>query len=177
VALVDAPQASAYVRALADALRAAGREAAVVRVPRRREELLRRRGFTGPLTHVPGLALALRRGGHHVVHAFTAPDALAARWSGPPVVFTCVEALGRETVADRRLRLALLRAAVEDSAAVTAADEAAAEGLRRWMAVDAPVVPAGDAAGWERVYAPLLARGGAARAAAAQEAGGAGGCP
>lgn len=157
VALLDAPVAAAYVHELAGGLRAAGHEADVVRVPRRREEALRRRGFTGPLTHVPGLALALRRGAHDVVHAFTVPDALAARWSGRPVVFTCVEALRRENVADRRLRLALLRAAVEDSAAVTAADEAAAEGLRRWMAVDAAVVAAGDAVGWERVYAGVPA--------------------
>ncbi len=164
VALLDAPHA----RELAAALGRAGVDATLVGPAGSAgpapagaptidllDALLRRRGFTGPLAHVPLSALALRRGGYDVVHAFTAPDALAARWSGRPVVFTCVERLSRASVADRRLRLALLRAAVEDSALVTAADEAAADALRRWMAVDAPVVA--DPGEWPPLYARVSA--------------------
>lgn len=158
VALVHTAAASGFVGGLEAALRAAGRDARVVRVARRPERLLRARGFTGPLTHVPALALELRRRGCTVAHTFDPPDALAARLAGAAVVFTCVEELRRENVADGRLRLRLLRLAVEESAAVSAADDAAGAGLRRWMAVEAPILAPGDAAAWERVYAQAARR-------------------
>src|SRR5205085_1256473 len=101
------------------------------------------------LAHLPAALLALGRGGYGVAHAFTPTDALAAiawaRRSGRPAVFTCMDAPERETIAARRLRLATWRRAVGQTSAVLAASEETAEGLRRWFAVDAPVVDPGDA--------------------------------
>jgi Glycosyltransferase Family 4 len=162
VALV-AHGGGAPARDLEATLRAAGHEAALIAPAPvgAVEAALRFRGFTGPLTHVPRAFVALAQGGFDVAHAFSAPDALAAhlfrRRAGRPAVFTCAEVLDRSSVADRRLRLRLLAAAVEDSDAVLAASEAAQEALWRWMAVEAPVVAASDAAGHERVYRALLA--------------------
>jgi hypothetical protein len=150
--------------ALAAALREAGHEADVIapapsRLP---EAVLRRRGFTGPLTHLPLSVAALARGGYEIAHAFSPPDALAARlWrrrSGGLVVYTCTEALGRERLADRRLRLALLTAALEESDAVTATGPAEAAALARWMLVDAPVVAPHEGAAYDRLYRALPAR-------------------
>lgn len=133
----------------------------VIRIRRLGEKALSRRGFTGPLTHVPGLLRALSGGGYELAHAFSPPDALAARLWGRrirrPVVFTCAETPRREHLADRRLRLALLAGAVAESDAAVAASEAVREGLERWLAVDAPVLTAQDAAGHERLYRALLA--------------------
>ncbi len=146
------------VDALADALRAAGCDVAVVRAPpvAAAEALLSRRGFTGPLSHVPVLVARLRAG-FDVAHAFTAVDAAAAqawrRLGGGRVVFTCRETLDRSGVADRRLRLATLSRAVERSDAVAAASEPVRASLLRWLAVDAPVVDPGDAAAQLRLYA------------------------
>jgi len=152
---------------LARALRAAGHDAALVRVRALPEAPLRLRGFTGPLTHLPFALLALRRGGYDVAHAFSAPDAAAAlawrRLGGGAVVFTCAEELRRERLSDARLRLALLQAALEDSDALAVATEAGRAALRRWMALDAPVLEPRDAAGHEALYAAALTR---ARAAA-----------
>jgi len=136
----------------------------VVRVARLPESPLARRGFTGPLTHVPSTARALLSRGHDVVHAFSAPDALAARlWRrrvGGPVVFTCAETLGRDRLADRRLRLRLLAAAVEDSDGLLVPTEEARRALWRWLAADAPVVESRDGAAHERLYLRLLASAG-----------------
>jgi len=144
---------AAAVAPLAVALRGGGCAVVVVSppAPRAAEAVLRRRGFTGPLAHVP-LALAeLLRGRFDVAHAFSPPDALAARaWqarAGGPVVFTGTEVLGRETVADSRLRLRLLQDAVTRSDAVLASTPAVRDAMARWLAVDAPVLePAEHAA-------------------------------
>jgi hypothetical protein len=133
-----------------------------VRVPRLPESPLRLRGFTGPLTHVPFLYRALRHGSYDVAHAFSAPDAKAAlawaRRTGGPAVFTCVETLTRESLADRRLRLRLLTAAVERSDAVIAPSVDAVAALRRWMATDALLLEPADATAHERLYRKLLQR-------------------
>lgn len=144
--------------ALVGALLAAGYPTAALRprTSRALESLLARRGFTEGLTRVPAAAAALAAHPVDVVHAFTPADALAARaWRrarGGPVVFTCAEPLARASVADRRLRLRLLASAVEESDAVLVPDAATAAALRRWMAVDAQVVPAADAAAHATVY-------------------------
>ena len=157
VALLEHPAAGA----LAAALTAAGCRVTVVGAPRvvPLDELLTRRGFTGPLTHVPRVAGRLLRGDHDLVHAFSPADAAAARaWrrrTRRPVVFTCVEELDRSVLADRRLRMRLLAAAVERADAVVAPDEAARAALRRWMAVGATVIAPDDAAGHLRLYAGL----------------------
>jgi hypothetical protein len=100
------------------------------------EALLRRRGFTPGLS---ALAHARRLRGYDVLHAFTPIEAVAAQRHAP-TVFTCTEVLDRGNVADRRLRLWSLERALGRSAAVTAADEAVAESLGRWFALDVPVV-------------------------------------
>lgn len=133
----------------------------ILHVARLPESPLARRGFTGPLTHVPFTARALLSGGHDVVHAFSAPDALAARlWRrrvGGPVVFTCAETLGRDRLADRRLRLRLLGAAVEDSDGVLVPTEEARAALWRWLAAEAPLVDPREGVAHERIYRRLLA--------------------
>jgi Glycosyltransferase Family 4 len=157
VGLVDLARGT-EAETLHAALRGAGRESALVRPPAVAvvEALLRHRGFTGPLTPVPAAVRALAAGTFDVVHGFSAPDMLAARaWrrrTGGPVVFTCVERLDRGTVADRRLRLRLLRAALDDSDAVVASTPAVAAALWRWTAIEAAVVAPGDAEGYARVY-------------------------
>jgi len=133
---------------------------AVLRVPRLPEGPLHRRGFTGPLTHLPLTRRALNRGDFDLAHAFSAPAAAAAlcwkRATGRPVVFTCAEPIDRSRLADRRLRLRLLSAAIEDSEAVIAADADISEALWRWMATEAPVIEPGDGLGHERLYRRLL---------------------
>ena len=128
------------------------------------ERLLRARGFTPGLTRVPAALAALARGDFHVVHAFTPLDAVAAlawrRRKARPVVFTCVEPLAREAMADRRLRLWSLRRALEESDALLAADAAVRASLERWAAIDAPVIDSRDGAAHERLYRDLLRRGG-----------------
>jgi hypothetical protein len=153
----DAPAAAeADVADVAAGLLEAGLSATIVRATRLPEAPLRFRGFTGPLTHVPLAAGALWRGRYDLAHTFTVPDAVAAlvwrRASERPVVFGCREVLDRASVADRRLRLPLLTAAVEDTDAVVAASREAREALGRWMAVDAPLIEPRDGAAHARLY-------------------------
>lgn len=149
------PRGRAAAGELAAALRAAGHDAALLdRGSAAAEALLRRRGFTEALSAVPFGAAALARGRFDVAHAFSPADAAAALLARrAPVVFTCAETLDRARVADRRLRLALLRRAVEQSDAVTAVDAPAREALARWLALDVPVLAPGDADGYARLYA------------------------
>lgn len=124
------------------------------------EELLARRGFTASLTAVPLLAAALLRARPDVVEAFSptaAVGALAARQlTGRPVVFTCSDVLERAHLADRRLRLRTLAAAVERSDALLASSDASRTALRRWMAVDAPLAAPGDVDVRVRVYGEVI---------------------
>jgi hypothetical protein len=150
---------------LADALRDAGHDPHVLSAHPAgpAEALLRRRGFAGSLTPVPSGVVALLRGGFDVAQAFSPADALTAltwrRLVGRPAVFTCTEPLDRERLADRRLRLWLLQRAVRDTDALIAATAEARAALARWLALDAPVIESRDAAGYERLYRELLARG------------------
>jgi hypothetical protein len=134
----------------------------VVQVARLPETLLQRRGFDGPLTHAPATVMELARGRYQVAHAFSPQDAAAAHaWrglGGGPAVYTCAEPLTRELLANRRLRLPLLARAVEESDAVVAPTEESGAALRRWLAVEALVIPAGDAGAHERLYRELLER-------------------
>jgi hypothetical protein len=157
VALVD-HTAGGATRELAEALRA---DLVAARGAPGAEALLRKRGFTAALTHVPLAVAALARGGYDVAHAFTPTDALAAlTWrrvhGGGVVVYTLAGPVGRDTLADRRLALRLLERALAEGDAVLAADDAARDAARRWLALDVPVL---DAAGHERLYRELLARG------------------
>ena len=105
---------------------------------------LRRRGFEEYLTHVPFSYLSLRRGTDDVAVAFHATDSLAAgRWSehtGRPAVFCYLGIPHREAVVDRRGRLAVVRRAVEASAAVVALSETARDAFDRWLGVEARVI-------------------------------------
>lgn len=132
----------------------------VVRARRLPEAPLRRRGFTGPVTHLPAIVRVLLSGSYSVAHAFSPPDALAAHiwrgWGGGPVVFTPAEPIERRRLADRRLRLWLLQRAVEDGDAVIAPTADARSGLWRWLAVDAPVIDPSDVRGHIRTYRSLI---------------------
>jgi hypothetical protein len=133
----------------------------VVRLARLPEAPLRWRGFTGPVTHGPLLMRELTRGGYDVAHAFTPEDAalarMAARRTGLPVVFTAAEPLGRDRLAERRLRLKAVELAI-DSDAVTAPTEELASLADRWLAVDADVIDPRDAAAHERLYREVISR-------------------
>jgi Glycosyltransferase Family 4 len=111
---------------------------------------------------MPGTLVALARGRFDLAHAFTAQDAVVAlawaRGSERPVVYTQRAPVTRATVANRRLRLATLRRAVEGCDAVVAPDEETAESLRRWMAVEARVVSRRDAAGHRGLYLDVAGR-------------------
>ena len=164
VALLHHAPAPACVGDLERALRAAGHAPQVVaaRTVAPAELLLRARGFTRPLSHLPAAGVALARGRFDLAHAFSVPDAAAAlAWggrAGRPVVFTSVEALDRDRVADGRLRLRLLESVLREADAVTAATEPARAALARWLLVDAPLMHARDAAAHEALYRDLLSR-------------------
>jgi hypothetical protein len=158
------PERARHVDELAATLRDAGHRVQVLgahsgRCPRARRlvvALLRRRGFAAGLADVPFTVTALRGARFDVVHAFTASDTVSAlawrRLTGRRAVFTAVETLGRETLADARLRLWMVRRAVEESDAVLAGTVEAQRALARWLAVEAPLLAPGDAAGHERAY-------------------------
>jgi hypothetical protein len=146
VALVDHPAAAALARSLPQATVVAARGAPRV------DRLLARRGFVAPLSHLPLLGRGLRSGTFDLVHAFAPAEAAIARRLGRPVVFTCVETLTRETIADRRLRLRLTADAVEGSDAVVASSASVRDALWKWMAVDVPVIGLDDAAGYSALY-------------------------
>jgi hypothetical protein len=123
------------------------------------DALLRLRKIGDAPGRMPGTLLALLRGGYDAAHAFTAQDAVVAiawsRLTGRPVVYTQREPLERANVADRRLRLAMLRRAVEGAGAVVAPDERTAESLKRWMAVEARVLAPDARAEHLDLYASL----------------------
>jgi len=112
------------------------------------------------LGHLPHAWFALARGGFEVAHAFAPADALPAvawaRRSHRPVVLTFTTPLSRATIANRRLRLATVERAVQGVDAVLAADEEVRRSLRRLLALEAPVVAPGDAAGHLALYRELL---------------------
>lgn len=162
VALIDDTPAGGPALELSRALGEAGVDVQLIGPPAITaiEGLLARRGFTPRLTAVPGAVALLARGRFDVAHAFSPAAAAAAhawrRVTGRPVVFTCTEVLDRGNVANARLRLALLRAAVEDSDAVLAASEPVRAGLDRWMALDPAVPAAADVAVHVDLYRRLL---------------------
>ena len=163
IALLHPAPAPSALRALEAGMRAAGHAPSVI-APRplpRAERLLRARGFTGPLSHLPAAAAALARERFDLAHAFALPDAAAAlrwgAWARAPVVFTSLEPLDRSRVADGRLRLRMLETVLAEAAAVTAPDEAVREAFERWLAVAAPVLDPGDADAHERLYRSVLA--------------------
>jgi len=136
VALLDAGGASG-----AHALEAAGLGRRVtVTAPRGLDVALRARKLGDRLATVPPAWAALRRGGFELAHAFSAEDALAAAgWRGP-LVLTITAAPERAEIARRRVRLRSTLWALGTADVVLAADDAVADGLRRWYGVDARVL-------------------------------------
>ncbi|MCW3017168.1 MAG: glycosyltransferase family 1 protein [Solirubrobacterales bacterium] len=111
------------------------------------EQRLRRRLYEEHLAHVPFTYAALRRGQRpDVVQAAYATDAAAAlrykRATGVPVVFSYMGLPHRVSLANRRLRKELVVAACEQSDAVVALSELAAEHFRTWLGVDPHVIGA-----------------------------------
>ena len=165
--------ASADAAALAGALRLAGQQpvlmapgaptapagTGVIRLRRLPEAPLRFRFIGDGLGHLPHARVALSRGGFDLAHAFNPVDALAAvawaRRAGRPAVLTFIAPLERETIGNRRLRLATLERAVYGADTVIAASEAVRTSLRRLLAIDAPVLAAADAAGHLALYREL----------------------
>jgi hypothetical protein len=158
----DLPASGGPARQLAHALARAGAAAELVAPRGLPDAALRLRKIGDRPGRMPAAFAALARGRFDLAHAFTAQDAVAAlpwgRLTGRPVLFSPPEPLNRANVADRRLRLALLRLAVERSSTVVAPDEEVAASLRRWLAAEADVLSPGDGAGHLDLYARLLRR-------------------
>jgi hypothetical protein len=129
----------------------------VARVRRLPEAVLRFRGFVTPLSHLPFSLAALRNGDFDVAHSFSQIDTWAAlRWrsrGGGPVVFTCAEPPSRENLADRRQQLRMVTRAFRESDALSATTEAVQEAVRRWLAIEVPIVDLGDAQALKKLYA------------------------
>ena len=161
IALLD-QAGTGRARELDAALRQAGHEPRLFgsRALAPVEGLLRRRGFTPALSHVPLALVDLLRAEFDVAHAFSAPDAMAAlawrRARGGAVVFTSAQPLERANVANGRLRLATLTRALDDPDAVLAADEEVRASVERWFALSLTVLSPADAEAHERLYRKLL---------------------
>jgi phosphatidylinositol alpha-mannosyltransferase len=106
---------------------------------------LRRRLYEDHLTHLPFTYLHLRRGDDDIAHALYPTDALAAlRWkreTGKPVVLSYMGIPHRQSLANRRLRKEIVLRACKECDSVVALSEAAAQGFRRWLGVEARVIP------------------------------------
>ena len=101
-------------------------------------------------------------GRYDIAHAFSPHDAYAAlywrRRSARPVVFSCTEPVERERLADGRLRLRFLRAALEQSDAVIVHDEHSRAAAWRWLSLEPQLIATADAAALEDLYRRLLAQ-------------------
>jgi glycosyltransferase involved in cell wall biosynthesis len=119
----------------------------VIRSWRPPEGRLRRRLVEDYVTHVPFSYLELQRGDDEIAHAFHGPDALAAiRWSrstGRPGVFTFLGLPTRRNLVQRRGRLEAVLKAATGSAAVIALSQAAADGFRHELGIEAQVIHPG----------------------------------
>lgn len=163
VALLDHGQEASPASDIAAALRERGHDPVLIGgrgTPL--DALLDRRGFTTPLAHLPATLRRLTAGGFHIAHAFSPHDAYAAlswrRRSDRPVVFSCPEPVERARLADRRLKLRFLRAALEESDAVIVHDEHTRAAALRWLSLEPPLIRATDAAALEELYSRLLAQ-------------------
>jgi hypothetical protein len=133
----------------------------VLRIRRLPEAPLRARGFADGVVQIPSTVAALRGGNFDIGHSFSAVDAQAVllwrRTAGAPAVFTCVEPPRRGNLADRRLRLWLVKQAFEFSDSVTATSGEAEAAIKRWLAAEVPTVVAGDVRAYESIYRKCLA--------------------
>jgi glycosyltransferase involved in cell wall biosynthesis len=114
----------------------------VIRVPRLPEGRLRRRGFEDHLGHLPFTYRLLRRDPPDVAHALHHGDAAVALHAGVPTVWTYLGMPHRKGLANRRLRVDLVRRAMRAQATVVLSD-AAARAFRRWLGADPLVIHPG----------------------------------
>ena len=116
----------------------------VIRLRRPPDAPLRLRRFQPNLSHVPLSYRELRAGGYDVAHAFFPSDALAAtRWAattGRPSLFTVTGVMGRENVANVRLRKRILEEVTGRADAVVTISRAARDAVWRWLAVEPRVI-------------------------------------
>ena len=156
------PESHSMLDQLASGLVEAGHEPFVIRTRRLPETLLAKRGFTRPIAQIPLTVRSLWGGEFDIAQAMSVPDVAAAlawrRIASRPVVFGCAEALGRDQLADSRLRLPLLSKAITRSDAVIAATREVRGALKRWLACDATVIEPGNAAAHARLYDALIAQ-------------------
>jgi glycosyltransferase involved in cell wall biosynthesis len=119
----------------------------VIRSWRPPDGRLRRRLVEDHVTHVPFSYMHLNRGDYDIAHAFHGPDALAAvGWSqrtGRPAVFTFLGLPTRRNLVQRRGRLDAVLRAAHGSRAVVALGDAAAEGFRKELGIEARVIHPG----------------------------------
>ena len=108
------------------------------------QERLTRRYYYEYLTHLPFSYAALRAGRDDLAHAFFATDgAVTARWrerTHKPTVFSYMGLPHAPILANKRMKLRMLERAVTGNDAVVTLSEAAANGMRRWLGVDARVI-------------------------------------
>lgn len=119
--------------------------------------LMRKRGFAGGVTCIPGAVAALSKDRElGVAHAFSVVDAQAAliwrRLTGRPVVFTCLEPPSRESIASRRLLLDMTARSFRFADAVTAVSDDVASAVQRWLSLEVPVVELPDAPAYREIY-------------------------
>src|SRR3712207_7299193 len=127
-----------------------GEAVADVVLPRLPERRLERRGFEQHLGHLAFLYAHLKRGRYDVAHALHHTGAATALRVGLPTVWTFMGVPHRRGLANRRLRLKLVREAVEADVTV-ALSHAAAAAFRRWLGVDPLVIhPGVDLAALDR---------------------------
>jgi glycosyltransferase involved in cell wall biosynthesis len=106
---------------------------------------LQRRMFEDHLAHIPFSSAALSSGNDDVAHALYATDALGAlRWkdtTGKPVVFSYMGIPHRQSLANRRWRKEIVTRVCSGADAVVGLSQIAADGFRRWLGVEARVIP------------------------------------
>lgn len=105
------------------------------------EERMQRRMFEPHITLLPFTERELRRQGFDVVCGLQPGDAVAGVRAGLPTVFAHMGIPHRAAIANRRARLRLTAEAVQGARACTALSEHAAAAFRRWLGVEARVIP------------------------------------
>jgi glycosyltransferase involved in cell wall biosynthesis len=111
------------------------------------EARLRRRMWEEHMAHMASSASELRELDPDVAHALYPTDgSTAARWAretGKPAVLSYMGIPHHQALANRRKRLEITLEATRGASAVVALSQAAADGFRRWLAIDARVIPPG----------------------------------
>jgi hypothetical protein len=160
VHVLDRARSRPDVGALVTAVRGAGHDVTLLRPPAvvaPAGALLRARAIDEDVLAVPFARRALRAS-DGVAHAFTLGGAYAAAREHRPLVLSLSQPVRRETVADRRLRLTFLKAALDAAGAITAPDELTADSAARWLGVRPHVLdPACDGSRFVALYEKVQA--------------------